>query len=782
MTEYKENKKLGDVNKNVFIKYMDYVKLYLENNIDIIPCNLYLDLDKKRKICRFPLNYKEEKFNIEDFESYGYNSIAIRTGEKNNLTVIDVDKKDRLDFVLNKLEIEKDESLLISTNKGYHLYFKYNYKYPNVAPYYENIDIRNDGGIIYAPGSQYKDKTGKIYTYEVNGGEFEDFLHSIKNINDNVYILDDKFINAESPICSPPDSPKGKEDILDKRKKSAEDKHEEWKKKHLNVDFEKIEKAVMLLDVKRSIDYEDWRNVGFCLHSLGEDLEEKSLDLFKEFSKRGKEKYDKHGLMKFWYTIEKKEDGFKIGSLFFWLKQDNPKEYEKLFTKEIKNNDPLRFRKAYYSKMKYEDEKWKGFPDTDAVTSLMNNEIMRTKANEYIQLDKNDTHFLMTKKDIIDDYAMYSFPKHKGDGVINPFNVFLNNINRKNIIGLKFDPSEKEDKNYFNIYKGFQYKLTDDNDYSKIKDYLFHIKDVWANGDDDIYNYILNWFSHIYQKPEKKTLVAIVIPSNTQGNGKNLALKAHSEIMEDLYFSTAQIDQIVGNFNPSAEGRLLINLNECTWGGRKSQSGILKALITEDTMTINNKNIKPYMIENYSNVIITSNDENPIEIEKNDRRYFVLDIKEEKLSQERVNAILKTDNQVLFNFFMNRDISDFDPVKFTKTKKQKEMKESNFGSEYMFWRKCLEENYIEYGDGYTWDILEKIKYKVHKHLIFSCYDSQNYGYNQKLVNSIFWKNTNKIFPKMKLTNATKNSKPKCEMYNLDDMKKDFINYYKIDEF
>ncbi len=108
MTEYKENKKLGDVNKNVFIKYMDYVKLYLENNIDIIPCNLYLDLDKKRKICRFPLNYKEEKFNIEDFESYGYNSIAIRTGEKNNLTVIDVDKKDRLDFVLNKLEIEKD--------------------------------------------------------------------------------------------------------------------------------------------------------------------------------------------------------------------------------------------------------------------------------------------------------------------------------------------------------------------------------------------------------------------------------------------------------------------------------------------------------------------------------------------------------------------------------------------------------------------------------------------------------------------------------------------------
>ena len=96
--------------------------------------------------------------------------------------------------------------------------------------------------------------------------------------------------------------------------------------------------------------------------------------------------------------------------------------------------------------------------------------MMRTKKNEYIQVDDKNNHYLMVKKDAIDDYAMYTF--FDGKKKINPFNLWYENINRKNVIGLKFDPSMKEDPKYYNIYKGMNYKTTDDLDYSKIDGFL----------------------------------------------------------------------------------------------------------------------------------------------------------------------------------------------------------------------------------------------------------------------------------------------------------------------
>ena len=459
------------------------------------------------------------------------------------------------------------------------------------------------------------------------------------------------------------------------------------------------------------------------------------------------------------------------GSLRLWADESSKHEEEKIMILAEGKENPFRFVFFYNMEWIEDDKKWKGEPNFDGVTRLMNKEVMRTKKNEYIQL-VNDVHYLMNKTEIIDEYAKYS--ALCGKKIINPFLIFLSNLNRRDIIGLKFDPTMTEDKNYFNIYKGFQYNVSDESDESKISAYLFHIKDVWANGDEATYEYLLNWFAHIYQKPAIKTQVAIVIPSKTQGNGKNLGLKAHSEIMKDLYYSTANIEEIVGTFNPSAEGRLLINLNECTWGGRKSQSGILKALVTEDKMTINNKNVKPYMIENYSNVIITSNDTNPIEIDKSNRRYYVIDIKEEKLSQERTDEILKTDNQTLFNFFMKRDISEFNPRLFEHTKKEEEIKEFSFESDYIFWGSVLENAYIDSGEcEYSWDKIKEMNYRIPKSHILDAYNKLQYGYKGKMANNMFWKSCRLIFPKMKFTNADKYSKPRCQFYELEEMKEDF---------
>ncbi len=753
-----------------YMSYENYVDYYLQKNIEIIPVTVKLFNGKKQ--VKFPKAYKSTIFKKEDFK--GYTGIAIRTGKPNKITVIDIDDKSIVGEVLKKLKIDDiDDLLYVKSRQGYHFYMVYASTYKTVANYHDKLDIRNDGGLIFAPGTIYSDEHGNEYKYESNI-DFNTFVDAMSS-GDGLIHIEDTFINKDQSIAvTPPDSPKtvGDEYVLVEDNKN--------KKKLNEKEFEKLRKTVMKLNTKRADDYNMWVELGMALYNQGDTLDNKTFDLWTDFSKLNNKKFNSLESMKKWASFENKTDVLTIASIYHWYKVDNPDEKGELIRLARKEKNPFKFMFFYNMTYDEKDKKWSGIPNHDGVTELMNDELMRTKKNEYIQLE-DDTHYLMNKKDITDDYAQYSWTV--GVCSMNPFNIWLNNINRRNIIGLKFDPEMIEDKNYFNIYKGFQYNVTDDNDESKIADYLFHIKDVWANGDEETSEYILNWFAHIYQKPWEKTQVAIVIPSKTQGNGKNLALKPHAEIMKSLYYSTAQIEEIVGNFNPSAEGRLLINLNECTWGGRKSQSGILKALVTEDTMTINNKNVKPYMIENYSNVVITSNDENPIEIDQSNRRYYVIEIKEEKLSQKRTNAILKTDNQTLFNFFMNRDISKFDPKQFKRTNKEKEIKEFSYDTDFMYWKKCLEENFIDInGDGVSWEILVDQKFRILKTDIISSYEGQKYGFKKHMSSNMFWKNSRKIFPQMKLMNAQKNIKPRCELYDIDDMKKDFNKFFENDYF
>ena len=534
-------------------------------------------------------------------------------------------------------------------------------------------------------------------------------------------------------------------------------------------EYEKVRLAVLQLNPQRASNYADWLNVGIALYNNGDNLDNKNCEIFDEFSKQDEEKYDRTTVMNKWYSFSPRDDALKIGSIFYWLKQDNPEQH-KIITKTSTN--------------KYEEWYMKGI---DCLVENMNLELMHTKNNEYIQLDHN-THFITCKKDIVDEYAKYTFKVKTNEKTdtykeINPVVVWIKNINRRDIIGLKFDPAMVKDSNYYNLYKGFEFDLTDDNDYSDIQAYLFHIKDVWANGDEETYEYLLNWFAHIFQKPYKRTDVAIVIPSETEGNGKNIVMNVIRKIMGRMYYSTADINSIVGNFNPQAEGRLLINLNECTWAGRKSQTGILKALVTEDTMNINQKNIKTYIIDNYTNVIIFSNDDNPIEIGKNNRRYYVLDIKEQKLDPSLVDGVLNVDPQKVFNYFMNRDISQFNPTKFKTTSREIGIKEFTYGSDFDFWQEALTENWFSFESyDYSWDELECVKYTLPKSHLFGAYHKQTYGYKQKMAKNTFFKEIKKIFPGVALVNANKSNPPRIRLNDLNTMKQQFNEYFKSEYF
>lgn len=57
---------------------------------------------------------------------------------------------------------------------------------------------------------------------------------------------------------------------------------------------------------------------------------------------------------------------------------------------------------------------------------------------------------------------------------------------------------------------------------------------------------------------------------------------------------------------------------------KRAQSEALKTIITEDTVHINLKGVDAYDELNIANIIMLSNNENPIRVDQYDRRYCVM--------------------------------------------------------------------------------------------------------------------------------------------------------------
>ncbi|CAL8466691.1 g6227 [Coccomyxa elongata] len=69
---------------------------------------------------------------------------------------------------------------------------------------------------------------------------------------------------------------------------------------------------------------------------------------------------------------------------------------------------------------------------------------------------------------------------------------------------------------------------------------------------------------------------------------------------------------------------MFVNLDEATFGGYKQANQILKNFNTEPKAMLTERFKDSIGINNYVNLVITTNEDFPVEITENDRRYFVL--------------------------------------------------------------------------------------------------------------------------------------------------------------
>jgi hypothetical protein len=158
-----------------------------------------------------------------------------------------------------------------------------------------------------------------------------------------------------------------------------------------------------------------------------------------------------------------------------------------------------------------------------------------------------------------------------------------------------------------------------------------HIKQIICRGDESLYAWVFNWMAALVQWPGRHAFTAIVLRGK-QGAGKGhfAHLMLGGLFHKQQYLHLLGAGQLTGQFNEHLSGKVLVYADESTWGGDPKAAAKLKGLITESTVPIERKFLPLVEEPSALHIIVASNDDWPVSIPKDDRRFVVCDVDDSK--------------------------------------------------------------------------------------------------------------------------------------------------------
>ncbi len=167
----------------------------------------------------------------------------------------------------------------------------------------------------------------------------------------------------------------------------------------------------------------------------------------------------------------------------------------------------------------------------------------------------------------------------------------------------RFKPEGTVAADEYNLYRGMLIEPDASGSWSMLHDL---IQEVWAQGDSQITEWVIEWLMHIIAFPGQKIGTSIAIRGGP-GDGKSIVFeKLMSRILGNMLLRVANHKMILGDFNESLIGKLVTVLEEAAFAGDKASFDKMKELITGDNVLINPKFKAPITVNNYSRLIVVS--------------------------------------------------------------------------------------------------------------------------------------------------------------------------------
>ena len=317
-------------------------------------------------------------------------------------------------------------------------------------------------------------------------------------------------------------------------------------------------------------------------------------------------------------------------------------------------------------KRQWEDDGWKG-----ATTFKLRHPPCFVSVLEDGSLEQ------LTKSDLL---------QNEEDNLLTDGEVFIKrwlvDPTKREYLKLVFKPKLEPPPGCFNLFRGFA-NVPCAGDYSPFQVALR----IVSGNEQAVFDYIENWLAHIIQKPSIKTKVAIVVQGE-QGVGKDTFWDAVGVGLfgREYYLNTKTPENdIFAKFNARASRKLLVKFEEANFQTNKENADRLKGLITSTHGHIEKKGHDPIELEDFTNIVMTTNNEIPVVIEDTDRRFMMV-----KASSERLGDTAFWDDlrpkladpavcSAYHAYLLNKDLTGFvpwDQKTVPKTQLYKDVKQS----------------------------------------------------------------------------------------------------------
>ena len=127
------------------------------------------------------------------------------------------------------------------------------------------------------------------------------------------------------------------------------------------------------------------------------------------------------------------------------------------------------------------------------------------------------------------------------------------------------------------------------------------------------------------QHPDRPGEVALVLRGD-QGVGKGIGAREYGALFGQHFVHVAQARHLTGNFNGHLRDAVVVFADEAFGTHDKEAEAVLKALITEPTITIEQKYRDVVTAKNVTHLIVASNHAWVVPAGLGERRFFVLDV------------------------------------------------------------------------------------------------------------------------------------------------------------
>lgn len=176
------------------------------------------------------------------------------------------------------------------------------------------------------------------------------------------------------------------------------------------------------------------------------------------------------------------------------------------------------------------------------------------------------------------------------------------------------------------------------------------IEFLWSRMRDPVFrSWLLKFFAYALQNPGVKIQSAPLLVSAAQGTGKNTIMKVLPETLFGSRYVRGMSGNVLGGqFNGAVGSTWWLYLEELRAGANKADrmhtTNKIKSWITDNTIEVHKKGLEAYDIRNRVQVTATSNFDDALQLDNNDRRWAI---------GEMLGPLTPTESIDLYSFLLS---------------------------------------------------------------------------------------------------------------------------------